>query len=176
MAEGNALRASDEPVKVPATGAGDHDPAPVSVGSVSDAAALTASKRVVRNWLKDRFDLTIITGCTYAVEGLILGMSVLEYADKRALFRPLKPVPVRLCLKLVSAALLLLKLQNHILHRYLLRLNSQQAVEKLGNELTLRIRSALSLLDQGLQVQADLRRTLREAESALGAAEEASDV
>lgn len=151
---------------IPGGYVGHHNSATSSIRLEEFAAALPAGQRVVRNGLKDRLDLLLIAACAQAVRGLAVGVAVLQFVHKRALFGFDERVANGLGLKAVDATLFLIKFQNRCLHRYLLRLEPQQSIEQIRSQLLRRAGIDIGLIEQGLDVIGNLRRTLGDAHSA----------
>lgn len=147
---------SDKAVEVtPSTGS-DHDAAASPVGHEHTAMARRAFKGVVSNWLQDRLDLLVIAGSAYAVNRLPVCVRGLQFIHERPLLGFLRPVADRLGLKLVRLSLFLLNCSNGALHRYLLRLNLDQVVQKLGDQSLSGDLVKLGLVKEPLHVRSDV--------------------
>lgn len=166
---------SDKPVEVRSSCSGNEDTAPLPIGPVKGSAAGRARQGVVRNWLQNRLDLLLVAGCANAVVGIAAGVRWLQFVNQRPLFSFLEFVTIRLGAKALDATLFLLKVQNRALHRQLLRLKSDQAVEKIGDEPLRGVGVGIGFVDQGFDVLSDLRRALGDADNAFRSANEGHD-
>lgn len=167
---------SDEAVGIAPDDAADHDAAAPPIGPVEPPVADAARQSVVRDWLQDRFDALLITGCAYAVRGLAIGVAGVKFVQERALFGLGENIANRLGLKAVDASLFFLQVSQGILKRKLLHLQAEKAIQEIGGETLRALVVAAGFVDKSLDVFRNLRSALREANGAGGNADEGRNV